>query len=101
MQCGVMINARSKLIQSRLITLYLELAHNIYTEPVDERLMGELIFDFTMTLPLWRIRKGRESHLRMKQQEIGAETYVKRSRVLTRKEKSKDIVLLLNNLLAI
>ena len=74
MKCGVMINARSKLIQSRLTTLYLELAYNIYTEPVDERLMGELIFDFTMTLPLWRIRKGRESHLRMKQQEMGEET---------------------------
>ena len=52
MKCGVMINAQSKLIQSRLTTLYLELAYNIYTEPVDERLMGELIFDFTMTLPL-------------------------------------------------
>ena len=101
MKCEVMINARSTLIQSRLTTLYLELAYNIYTEPVDERLMGELIFDFTMTLPLWRIRKGRESHLRMKQQEMGAETYVKCSRVLTRKEKSKEIVLLLSNLLAI
>ena len=56
--------------------------------------MGELIFDFTMTLPLWRIRKGRESHLRMKQQEMGAETYGKCSRVLTRKERSKEIVLL-------
>ena len=101
MQCGVMINARSKLIQSRLTTLYLELAYNTYTEPVDERLMGELIFDFTMTLPLWRIRKGRESHLRMKQQEMGAETYVKCFRVLTKKEESKEIVLPLSNLLAI
>ena len=101
MKCEFMINARSTLIQSRLTTLYLELVHNIYTEPVDERLMGELIFDFTMTLPLRRIRKGRESHLRMKQQEMGAETYVKCSRVLTKKEKSKEIVLLLNNLLAI
>ena len=63
--------------------------------------MGELNFNFTMTLPLWRIRKGRESHLRMKQLEMGAETYVKCSRVLTRKEKSKETVLLLSNLLAI
>ena len=52
-----------KFIQSRLTKLYLELAYNIYTDPVDERLMGELNFNFTMTLPLWRIRKGRESHL--------------------------------------
>ena len=52
MKCEVMINARSTLIQSRLTTRYLELVHKIYTEPVDERLMGELIFDFTMTLPL-------------------------------------------------
>ena len=63
--------------------------------------MGELNFNFTMTLPLWRIRKGRESHLRMKQLEMGAETYVKCSRVLTRKEKSKETVLLLSNLLAV
>ena len=52
MKCEVMINARSTLIQSTLTTRYLELVHKIYTEPVDERLMGELIFDFTMTLPL-------------------------------------------------
>ena len=83
-----------KFIQSRLTKLYLELAYNIYTDPVDERLMGELNFNFTMTLPLWRIRKGRESHLRMKQQEMGAETYGKCYRVLTRKERSKEIVLL-------
>ena len=89
MKCKVMINAPSTLIQSGLTTRHLELVHHIYTEPVYERLMGELIFDFTMTLPLWRIRKGRESHLRMKQLEMGAETYVKCSRVLTRKEKSK------------
>ena len=37
----------------------------------------------------------------MKQLEMGAETYVKCSRVLTRKEKSKETVLLLSNLLAI
>ena len=101
MKCEVIINAPSTLIQSGLTTRHLELVHHIYTEPVYERLMGELIFDFTMTLPLWRIRKGRESHLRMKQQEMGAETYVKCSRVLTRKEKSKEIVLLLSNSLAI
>ena len=37
----------------------------------------------------------------MKQLEMGAETYVKCSRVLARKEKSKETVLLLSNLLAI
>ena len=37
----------------------------------------------------------------MKQLEMGAETNVKCSRMLTRKEKSKETVLLLSNLLAI
>ena len=37
----------------------------------------------------------------MKQLEMGAETYVKCSRVLTRKEKSKETVLPLSNLLSI
>ena len=37
----------------------------------------------------------------MKQLEMGAETNVKCSRVLTTKEKSKDTVLLLSNSLAI
>ena len=52
MKCEVMINAPSTLIQSGLTTRHLELVHHIYTEPVYERLMGEHIFDFTMTLPL-------------------------------------------------
>ena len=52
MKCKVMINAPSTLIQSGLTTRHLELVHHIYTEPVYERLMGELIFDFTMTLPI-------------------------------------------------
>ena len=46
-----MINARLTLLQSKLTTRYLELVHSIYTEPVDEKLMGELIFNFVMTLP--------------------------------------------------
>ena len=37
----------------------------------------------------------------MKQLEVGAETYVKCSRVLTRKEKCEETVLLLTNLSAI
>ena len=52
MKCDVMINAPSTLIQSGLTTRHLELVHHIYTEPVYERLMGELIFDFTVTLPI-------------------------------------------------
>ena len=66
--------------------------------------MGELIFNFTMTLPLQptiSLENKKKSHLRTKQLEMGAETYVKFSRVLTRKEKSKETVLLLSNLLAI
>lgn len=50
-KCEVMINARLTLLQSKLTTRYLELVHSIYTEPVDEKLMGELIFNFVMTLP--------------------------------------------------
>ena len=30
---------------------YLELIQNLYTEPVEERVMGELVFNFFMTLP--------------------------------------------------
>ena len=50
-KCEVIIYARLTLLQSRLTARYLELVHSIYTEPVDERLMGQLIFNFTMTLP--------------------------------------------------
>ena len=39
------------MLQSRLTTRYLELVHSIYTEPVEEKLMGELVFNFVMTLP--------------------------------------------------
>ena len=80
--CEIMINARPTFLQSRLVTRYLELVHAIYTEPVGERLMGELIFNFTMTLPLHPTaslenKKRKKSHIRMKQLEVGAETYVK------------------------
>ena len=82
MKCKVMINAPSTLIQSGLTTRHLELVHHIYTEPVYERLMGEHIFDFTMTLPLQpiaslenkKIKRQSSSHETL---EIEAETYVK------------------------
>ena len=38
-------------LQSRLTARYLELIQNLYTEPVEERVMGELVFNFVMTLP--------------------------------------------------
>lgn len=50
-KCEVMINARPTLLQAKLTTRYLELVHSLYTEPVEEKLMGELIFNFVMTLP--------------------------------------------------
>ena len=39
------------MLQSRLTARYLELIQNLYTEPVEERVMGELVFNFVMTLP--------------------------------------------------
>ena len=39
------------MLQSRLTARYMKLVQNIYTEPVDEKVMGEFIFNFTMTLP--------------------------------------------------
>lgn len=50
-KCEVVINSCSTVLQSRLTARYIELVQNIYTEPVDEKVMGELIFNFTMTLP--------------------------------------------------
>ena len=47
----VVINPRATVLQSRLTARYLELIQNLYTEPVEERVMGELVFNFVMTLP--------------------------------------------------
>ena len=49
--CEVVINSRATVLQSRLTCRYLELIQNLYTEPVEERVMGELVFTFVMTLP--------------------------------------------------
>ena len=50
-KCEVVISSRATVLQSRLTTRYLELIQNLYTQPVEERVMGELVFNFIMTLP--------------------------------------------------
>ena len=50
-KCEVVINSRATVLQSRLTARYLELIQNLYTEPVQERVMGELVSNFVMTLP--------------------------------------------------
>ena len=50
-KCEVVINSRAAALQSTLTARYLELIQNLYTEPVEERVMGELVFNFVMTLP--------------------------------------------------
>ena len=50
-KCKVVINSRATVLQSRLTAHHLELIQNLYTEPVEERVMGELVFNFVMTLP--------------------------------------------------
>ena len=49
-KCEVVINSRATMLQSRLTARYLELIQNLYTEPVEERVMGELVFNFVMIL---------------------------------------------------
>ena len=50
-KCEMVINSRTTVLQSKLTARYLELIQNLYTEPVEETLMGELGFNFFMTLP--------------------------------------------------
>ena len=50
-KCEVVINSRATVLQSRLTARYLELIQNLYNEPVEERVMGELVLNFVMTLP--------------------------------------------------
>ena len=38
-KCEVVINSCSTVLQSRLTARYMELVQNIYTEPVDEKVM--------------------------------------------------------------
>ena len=44
-KCEVVVNSRATVLQSRLTAHYLELIQNLYTEPVEERVMGELVFN--------------------------------------------------------
>ena len=103
MKCEVMINARSTLIQSRLTTRHLALVHKIYTKPVHERLMGELIFDFTMTLPLQLIASKKRKRKSSSHETAGnwSRDISKMFSDVNKKRKSKETVLLLSNLLAI
>ena len=56
--CEVVINSRETVLQSRLTVRYLKLIQNLYTKPVEERVMGELVFNFIMTLhPTLKKRK--------------------------------------------
>ena len=50
-KCEVVINSEATVLQSRLTGRYLELIQNLYTEPVEERVIGDLVFTFVMTLP--------------------------------------------------
>ena len=50
-KCEMVINSRATVLQSRLTSRYPELIQNLYTEPVEERVMRELVFNFVMTLP--------------------------------------------------
>ena len=50
-KCEVVINSRATVLQSRLTVRYLEFVQNLYIEHVEERVVGELILNFVMTLP--------------------------------------------------
>ena len=50
-KCEVVINSRATVLQSRLTVRYLELIQNLYTKPVEEKVLGELVFNFVMALP--------------------------------------------------
>ena len=50
-KCEMIINSRATVLQPRLTARYLGLIQNLYTEPVEERVMGELVSNFAMTLP--------------------------------------------------
>ena len=49
-ECEVVINSRATMLQSRLTAPYLDLVKDLYTEPAEGRVVGNL-FNFAMTLP--------------------------------------------------
>ena len=46
----VVIEARANMLQARLPRCYLDLVRDLYTEPIEDREVGNL-FNFVMTLP--------------------------------------------------
>ena len=46
-KCKLVINLRVTVFQSRLTDCYLEFAQNVYTEPVEKRVVGQLDFNFS------------------------------------------------------
>ena len=92
------------MLQAKLTTRCLKLVHSLYTEPVEEKLMGELIFNFVMTLPplpgtsITPLEKRKRKKMEMEQ--IRAEIYVKCLQwhlENRRKTSIKEIVLLLSS----
>ena len=50
-KCKMMINSRLTVFQSMFTARYIELIQNLNTELIQERVIGELVFNFVMTLP--------------------------------------------------
>ena len=51
-ECELVINSQATMLQSRLTARYLDLVNDLYTEPAEDRVVGNL-FNFAMTLPRW------------------------------------------------
>ena len=51
-ECEVVINSRATMLQLRLTARYLDLVNDLYTEPAEDRVVGNLL-NFAMTLPRW------------------------------------------------
>jgi len=49
-KCEVVFTSRATILQSKLATRYLDLVKNIYLEPAQDNVVGD-IFNFVMTLP--------------------------------------------------
>ena len=98
-----MINSRSKLIQSGLTTRHLELVHHIYTEPVYEKVMSELIFDFTMTLPIASLENKERKRKSSSHKTVGkwSRDILEMLSGVNMNRKEQGAVLLLSSLLAI
>ena len=49
-ECEVVIDSRATMLQSKLTARYLDMVKDIYTEPTEDRAVGNL-FNCVMTLP--------------------------------------------------